>query len=122
MKAPRETPFPNEKAFQAAAMKRIRDRAPDGYGGVAYHPIGTGASKAGEPDILGSVPGQLIRGRLLACELKQPGKKPTPLQYKRLRDYAAAGALAGWATTMVEVDELLSHVDDPTWVNPQLAR
>lgn len=122
MKAARVTAFPSEKAFQAAAMSRIRDAAPKGYGGVAYHPIGTGASRAGEPDILGSVPGQVVRGRLLACELKQPGKKPTALQYKRLRDYEAAGALAGWATTEVELDWLLSHVDDPTWVNPQLAR
>ena len=117
MKPPREKPFPNEKAFQTAAMARIRD-----YGGEPYHPIGTGATKKGTPDILACVPGRIVVGRFVACELKQPGEKPTPLQFKRLRDYAAAGALAGWATTEVELDWLLSHIDDTAWVNPQLAR
>lgn len=119
MKPARVKPFPNEKALQAACMKRIRTE----YSGEAYHPIGTGASMAGEPDILASIPvPEFACGRHVACELKQPGKKPTPLQYKRLRAYAAAGSLAGWATTEVELDDLLSHAADYGWVNPQLAR
>lgn len=112
---PRQTPFANEKDFQAAYNKRVRDV----YGGDTYHPIGTGASKAGTPDNLSCIPTEL-GGRFCAIELKQPGKVPTALQQKRLRSFQAAGAVAGWATTMVEVDALLSHAGDPTWVNPNL--
>lgn len=112
---PRATPYPNEKAFQAAYNDRIRKV----YGGDTYHPIGTGAAKAGTPDNLTCVPTD-FGGRFCAIELKQPGKKPTPLQQKRLRSFQAAGAVAGWATTMVEVDALLAHAGDPSWRNPDL--
>lgn len=123
LKPPRETPHPSEKALQAACMKRIRDD----WHGEAYHPIGTGASKAGEPDIIGvmpfwmpgshgGLPPQL--GRHFAVELKQPGKEPTPLQARRLRRYAERGSLAGWATTEAELDAILEHADDPSWTHP----
>lgn len=121
----RTKPFPAEKNFQAAAMKRIRDpRDEDGWGGEAYHPIGTGATSQGEPDIIGVV---LITGwggdaaglgRHFAIELKQPGNEPTPKQASKLRRYANAGSLAGWATTMEEVDAILEHADDPSWRHP----
>ena len=120
-KPPRETPHASEKNLQAASMKRIREC----WGGAAYHPIGTGASKGGEPDIIGVLPvlqrvgNEAVRfGRHFAVELKQPGKEPTSLQARRLRAYADAGSLAGWATTEAEVDEILSHADDPGWRHP----
>lgn len=110
MKPPRATPYPNETAFQLAAVKRIRGE----HGGHARKVHGNAAT-IGEPDI-----DACLRGRAVKLELKQPGEKPTKLQYVKLRAWQAAGALAGWATTMVEVDELLSHVDDVGWRNPQL--
>lgn len=113
MKPPRETPHPSEKALSTACVKRFK-----GHGGAVLNVHGGGTSQAaGHPDLIGC-----LRGRFVACELKQPGKVPTPLQFKRLRDWAAAGALVGWCTTEVEFDELLSHADDLSWVNPQPLR
>lgn len=45
----------------------------------------------GEPDLVG-----VIRGRSTVCECKQPGEKPEPLQYVRLRQWAFGGAWALW--------------------------
>lgn len=118
MKPAREKPFPNETALSVACQKRIRVE----HSGAVLKVHGSAMQRKGEPDLLASVPvsgGGL--GRFCAIELKQPGKVPTSLQYKRLRDYAAAGALAGYVTTEVELDELLSHRGDPSWVNEQLA-
>lgn len=112
MKPPREAPFPDETALSTACQKRIRTV----HDGEVIKIHGSVNQKKGTPDLLACV-----RGRFVACELKQPGNKPSPLQYKRLREWAAAGALAGWVTTEVELDELLSHVDDHDWRNPQLA-
>jgi hypothetical protein len=55
-------------------------------------------------------------------ELKMPGAEPTPVQMGKLRRWASAGALAGWVTSIAELDDLLAHVDDVGWVNPQLER
>ena len=48
--------------------------------------------KNSEPDIFGC-----RYGRMFLLEMKAPGKKPTKLQYKRLRAWAEAGAVTGWA-------------------------
>jgi hypothetical protein len=118
-KPPRATPHSSEKNLQKACMKRIREQ----WHGEAYHPIGTGASSSGEPDIIGVIPvepptGVFPVGRHAAVELKQPGNEPTAKQAQRLRTYADKGSLAGWATTEAELDEILSHADDPTWTHP----
>lgn len=110
MKPPRVRPYPNETAFQQATVKRIRED----YGGWARKVHGN-AVTIGEPDI-----DACIRGRAVKLELKQPGEKPTKIQMVKLRLWADAGALSGWAVTMVEVDALLEHVDDTAWINPQL--
>lgn len=120
MRPPRTKPHTSEKNLQAACMARFREV----WGGCPYHAIGTGATQKGEPDICGSVPidladGTITVGRHVAVELKQPSKRPTELQAKRLREYAAAGSLVGWVTTEVEFDDLLAHINDPAWVNPQ---
>jgi hypothetical protein len=110
---PRATPHPSEKALSTAVAARLRRS----WGAVVLNVHGGGTSQAaGHPDLIGC-----LLGRFLAIELKQPGKVPTPLQMKRLRDWAAAGALAGWATTEAEVDALVARVDEPGWINPQLA-
>lgn len=117
MKPARETPHASEKNLQAACMKRLRLE----WGAQPYHAIGTGATQKGEPDITAALPLAEFGGlaRHIAVELKQPGKRPTELQAKRLRDYAASGSLVGWVTTEVELDALLAHAADPAWVNPQ---
>lgn len=108
---PRATPHPSEKALATACRKRLA-----AWGGAYLNVHGGGSAQAaGHPDLL-----CCLRGRFVAIELKQPGKVPTPLQMKRLRDWAAAGALAGWATTEVEFDALLVRAVDYGWINPQL--
>lgn len=116
MRPPRTTPHASEKNLQSACMKRVREE----WSGTPYHAIGTGATQKGEPDITAAIPVPAVGfARHVAVELKQPGKRPTELQAKRLREYSAAGSLAGWVTTEAELDELLGHVADPAWVNPQ---
>lgn len=113
--APRTKPFVSESALSLYCSKRIKTE----WGGEAFNVHGGGtAQKTGQPDLI-----CCVRGRMVCIELKQPDAKkpyPTDLQYKRLRDWRDAGALAGWATSPAEVDALLERLDDLDWENPQL--
>ena len=62
---------------------------------------GTTFGLAADPDLYGS-----FDGRAWTFEAKQNGKEPTKLQFKRLQEWAAAGALAGWGG-LVEFKQLL---------------
>ena len=48
---------------------------------------------AGEPDVTATVPGL---GTRLEVEVKRPGKKPTPLQYQRIKEINLLGGIAIW--------------------------
>ena len=54
---------------------------------------------AGDPDITGC-----WNGYHLEIEVKLPGKKPRPLQVKRLAEWRDAGAIAFTATALCEVE------------------
>lgn len=58
----------------------------------------------GSADLLGVLPPS---GRLVALEVKQPGKKPTPAQVVWLESVKAAGAVAGVVTSLAEAVELV---------------
>ena len=58
----------------------------------------------GEPDLIG-----VWRGVPYAIEVKQPGKKPTPLQLHRLEQWRRAGAIAMWITN---ADEAFDELDN----------
>lgn len=75
------------------------------------------STTGGEPDL-----DACIRGRAVKIEVKAKGKKPTPRQYSVLRKWEAAGALAGYADSVEMLEEILNHLDDPAWLNPQLDR
>lgn len=114
----RAKPFPRETgkgSFTEYAQKWIREQ----WHGEVVKTHGGPAAVAGTPDLL-----ICLGGRFVAIELKQPGNKPTPRQLNKLRHYEAAGAIAGWATTMEQVDALLIRVLEPAgaWLNPQLQR
>ena len=51
----------------------------------------------------------LIRGRIAFVELKAPGEKPRPEQYKWLKDLRALGFVAGWADN---VDDAWAIVEE----------
>lgn len=108
--------FRNETAFSQAAQERIRDV----YRGHARKVHASGMTGRGEPDLDAAVPTSFGIARSVKLELKQPGNRPTAAQMGAMRRWEAAGALAGWVTSLEELDELLSHVSDPTWRNPQL--
>lgn len=59
--------------------------------------------RQGTPDILGS-----WRGRMLAIEVKRPGSnKVTPLQRRELEAWAQAGAIAGVAHSLKELQDII---------------
>jgi hypothetical protein len=58
---------------------------------------------AGDADLYGS-----IRGRHFELEVKRPGNKPTPLQVRRLAEWAAAGAIVGVVHSVEEAKQVLS--------------
>jgi hypothetical protein len=72
---------------------------------------------AGEPDV-----DACIDGRAVKIEVKMPGATPTGVQVGALRRWQRAGALAGWVTSMRELEALVGHVNDYGWVNPQVCR
>ena len=98
-------------------MKRLIDhiRAMDRAWARKVH--GDRFTDAGEPDI-----DACIRGRAVKCEVKLPGGRPTPVQIGSMRRWEATGALVGWVTSQEQLDDLLIHLEDPSWVNPQLTR
>lgn len=103
------------KESQVLAKVLQRIRAEDQSHARKVH--GGPYSQAGEPDVDGCV-----RGRAVKIEVKAPGKKPTGLQMRCLRRWEEAGALSGWADCEEDIEELMSHVDDVSWRNPQLRR
>lgn len=104
------------KGPETKLSSKVMDRIRKEYAGEVRKVHADAYGAANEPDI-----DACILGRCVKIELKVPGKVPTPGQYGRLRAWARAGALAGWVTTLDELDELLVHVGDVGWVNPQLA-
>lgn len=62
------------------------------------------ASKSGVPDLLAC-----IQGRLVAVEVKVPGKAPRPLQQHNLDMIIASGGIAMSATSKSEVELLLDQ-------------
>ncbi len=79
------------------------------------HKVHQGRFGGGEPDI-----DACVDGRSVKLEVKVPGNKPTPLQMVTMRRWEAAGALAGWCTSVETAEEILQHVKEPGWSNPQL--
>lgn len=60
-------------------------------------------NNTGEPDVTGTTCvrlGSLAVGIRLEIEVKQPGKKPTALQYSKLKDFRRLGAIAFWADSV----------------------
>lgn len=69
----------------------------------------------GSPYTENGIPDLLIclRGRFIAAEAKQPGKKPTTIQERRLQEYRDAGGTAFWFDTMEEFKTEMHHAAKP---------
>lgn len=62
--------------------------------------------RVGIPDILMCIPYQKLStnpGLFVAIEVKQPGKKPTPVQVQCIEEIRAAGGVAFVATSVEDV-------------------
>lgn len=64
---------------------------------------GTMYATKGDPDLYGC-----INGRMFHLECKQPGKNPSNLQKKRLRDWEKAGAVVGVSRSVADAQEILA--------------
>ncbi len=111
--AERRKRYANESALVDDLIRRIKSLGGYARKVVAYGPM----HSAGEPDI-----DACLRGRTVKFEAKMPGNKPTAVQYGAMRRWEAVGALVGWGTSLEQLEDLLSHVDDLAWKNPQLVR
>lgn len=85
-----------EKSISDSIIKKI-NKIP---GCFAYKRLSNGSTSTnGYPDITGTVNihinGQIL-GIRLEIESKQPGKRPTQLQYSRLRKFRSLGCVAFW--------------------------
>ena len=65
---------------------------------------GGGMGVAGDPDITGC-----IAGRHFEFEVKRSGERPTPLQVKRLGEWADAGAITAVVTSVANVRGLIEQ-------------
>lgn len=74
--------------LESSIVARVRNALNAQYGPSAKFMKTSGD---GEPDLVGS-----INGASYVIECKQYGKKPTILQYARLREWARSGAVALW--------------------------
>lgn len=79
-------------ARQGDVCRRAMDRLKRELGVKAIKFRPDGYTETGTPDVLGCLP---PFGRMVVLERKRKGEEITPLQAKRLREWAAAGAIAG---------------------------
>lgn len=98
----------SESAIQDGCKQEIRLA-----GGYVIITTGSPYLPTGTPDLI-----CCVCGRTVVIEIKRPNLRPDPAQMGELRKWANAGAIAGWATDEEHVRQLLSHVNDPTWINP----
>ena len=71
----------------------------------ALNRVGSPFQRSGDPDVSGC-----IVGLHFELELKRPGRKPRPLQARRLERWAECGAFVGSASTRVEVDAFIARL------------
>lgn len=86
-----------EKAIQKAIVRLLRDE----YLAIVVKPDCMVYS--GYPDLLVWMPGP----RAVVMEVKQPGKRPTLLQQKRLQDFRDRGFEAYVVTSVEDVERVL---------------
>jgi hypothetical protein len=96
--------MPLERHLQRAIAAAL-DKIP----GLVYRKRhGSAFAVRGDPDLY-----LLYAGRHVEIELKRPGENPTPLQWKRLEEWAAGGAVAAVVHSKAELLEVLAWVADP---------
>jgi ABC-type transporter MlaC component len=93
----------DETRFRIRVVKYLEKRYPDAMIQVNH---GGAFSKRGRPDLE-----CCIRGFHVAIELKEPGKKPTKIQYDYLDRLIKAGSWAFWADSMGRISLTMDGFD-----------
>lgn len=109
---PRGTSTPRESEADIT-KKSIRwlKRQPATY---AWKLFGSVMGETGHPDIDGCTGGRSIK-----IEMKRPGERPTAHQMARLRQWRETGAIVGWASSVEQVQQLVTYAkQSPEWRNP----
>lgn len=75
-------------------------------GGEAYKVHGNEFTPRGTPDICG-----VYKGFSIWLETKMPGNKPTLIQWKRMRDWRAAGSFTCVPYSVQDAVQMLDHID-----------
>ena len=70
-----------------------------------FSPYMAGFGKTGVPDLCG-----VWRGSAFTIEVKRPGKEPTELQWRRIREIRAAGGRAFWGTADKVIGEFKAWI------------
>lgn len=85
-------------------INKVKDLITKEYRGrcIKIHPDRFGNN--GEPDIIGC-----INGRFVAIECKAVGKKPKPLQIRKLELWREAGGIAFWVDSIEDAEERLKN-------------
>lgn len=81
--------------------KRDIDKYLESIGAYVVKPATFGQGKSGVPDRV-----CCIKGRFIGIEVKRPGKKPTPIQGRRMAEIRAVGGDAVWGTAEKVIGEL----------------
>lgn len=66
-----------------------------------FAPFMAGMGQSGVPDIVAC-----YRTMFIAVEVKRPGKKPTPIQERRMTEIKARGGIAIWGDAAKVIHEL----------------
>ena len=85
------------ESFEKTAIKKHLEK----IGAWHFSPYMAGMGKTGVPDII-----CCYRTVFIAIEVKRPGKKPTPIQERRMEEVRKAGGIAIWGTAEKVIDEL----------------
>lgn len=95
-----------EAALVSAILRFLRSQ-----GCLAWKVYGSGYGHAGMPDICALVPVSYQHFSVpVFIEVKMAGKKPGPLQMKRLRDLGKGGAVALWTDNLQVVKDALENI------------
>jgi hypothetical protein len=94
-----------KQRLEKAIVADIREYLVNEVGATCHKHHGNAYSERGLPDLFGTLPG----GRAFYIEVKRPGKLATltPAQRLLLQQEAKNGAVAGYATSVEDVVDLL---------------
>lgn len=90
---------------ESVIVTRIKDYLNSHCGCICMKYHGSAYGMVGHPDLYGILGDG--SGRFFAIEVKVPGKKPTPAQYKFLERIEDAGGLAFWVDSLEQVKEVI---------------